>query len=111
MVQQYGAQQRGVCVMRTTDLTQPDSWRAWDGTGFNVAFANPYASQIDPLQHIRQPVSVGNIGLMKLEPHLSTYLNKFVLVGISDTEFANDTTQPGIYYSTSSNLIDWTRRS
>lgn len=31
-----GLQQRGACIMRSTDPTNPASWRAWDGLGFNV---------------------------------------------------------------------------
>ena len=43
--QAYGAQRGGTCVMRTARLDQPGSWRAWDGSGYNVRFVDPYRSQ------------------------------------------------------------------
>ncbi len=44
-----GAQRRGACLMRTRDMTDPTSWRAWDGRGFAVRFADPYAEPgVDP---------------------------------------------------------------
>ncbi len=41
-----GGQLAGECVFRTGDLSDPGAWRAWDGVGYNVAFASPY-SEID----------------------------------------------------------------
>ena len=36
-------QQPGACLMRSRDITSPSSWRAWDGSDFNVSLAvNPY---------------------------------------------------------------------
>ena len=39
---QVGLQAPGVCIMRTADLTDPAAWRAWSGSAFDVAFADPY---------------------------------------------------------------------
>ena len=38
----YREQTSGVCLMRTQNLGDPKSWRAWDGEGFNVRFIDPY---------------------------------------------------------------------
>ena len=109
MVQEYRAQHRGVCLMRTPDLSQPGAWRAWDGTGYNTRFANPYTETFDPVDHVCQPIDYADINMMTSSLTYSTYLNKFVLVGTSGTEFATGTEQPGFYYSTSSDLINWTQ--
>src|SRR4029079_6441824 len=53
----YGVQEKGVCVMRTRNLAKPDSWRAWDGTGFNVQFINPYVNPGPPEQHVCKAVA------------------------------------------------------
>jgi hypothetical protein len=42
--QRVGEQKRGVCLLRTDDLGRADSWRAWDGSGFNIRLASPYAT-------------------------------------------------------------------
>ena len=52
-----GAQQRGVCLLRTDDLGRADSWRAWDGTGFNTRLANPYLRPAgEPAQRVCAPI-------------------------------------------------------
>lgn len=35
----------GTCVMRTRTPGRPSSWRAWDGSGFNARFINPYRDE------------------------------------------------------------------
>ena len=50
----------GNCVMRTRDLTDPRSWRAWGGSEWNISFADPYHddpfSPLVPEQHVCEPV-------------------------------------------------------
>ena len=43
-----GPSRSGTCIMRTRDLSDPTSWRAWNGTAFVVQFANPYIGTIEP---------------------------------------------------------------
>jgi hypothetical protein len=107
--QDYGAQEGGTCLMRTGNLLDPTSWRAWDGSGFTVQFVNPYTDSSDPAQHVCEPVSVNEIGMMSASVHYNLYLNKFVLVGQSGNTFDTRQEDPGIYWSTSSDMIHWTR--
>jgi hypothetical protein len=108
-VQGYRAQEAGTCLMRTNDLTDPRSWRAWDGTGFNVSFINPYIdTAADPTQHVCEPVSVNEIGMMSSSVHYNLYLNSFVLIGQSGDTFRTRAEDPGIYWSTSPDMIHWT---
>ena len=68
---------KGVCVMRTNQLDDPASWRAWDGSGFNLRMTSPYVTgSAAPLCTF-----LGRIAYMG-GGHVvySTYLNRFVLV-------------------------------
>ena len=39
---QVGLQAPGICMMRTNDLMDPASWRAWDGKAYTKSFVSPY---------------------------------------------------------------------
>jgi hypothetical protein len=107
-------QAAGACLMRTReqDLDDPHSWRAWDGTGFNTRFINPYVESPEPIgRHICEPVDSETIGTMQRSIVFNTALNKYILIGISakyDASRGGDVN--GFYYSTSSDLIHWTDR-
>jgi hypothetical protein len=110
-VQRYGAQPQGTCVMRTTDLADPKSWRAWDGSAFNVRFIDPYLGpDVSPGGHVCQPVSYGEIQLMVESLTFNTYLNKYFLVGTTEGWGRVGERVSGIYYATSEDLIHWTPR-
>jgi hypothetical protein len=104
----------GACLMRTReqDLDDPHSWRAWDGTGFNSRFINPYLESAEPIRrHICQPVDPDKIGTMQRSIVFNTQLNKYILTGVSakfDSVRGEDVT--GFYYSTSDDLIHWTEK-
>ncbi len=111
-LEQYRAQPWGTCVMRSANLADPTSWRAWDGTGFNVWFINPYLEPTTSLQrHLCQPVSRNEIQKMSESLTFNIYFNRFLLVGTAGTR--DPTTGRvvwGIYYSLSDDLIHWTPR-
>src|SRR5439155_18327061 len=89
-VENYQAQQVGACVMRTRNLADPKSWRAWGGptTGFNVTFTNPYTypySPSDPQSnHVCQPVSFPQIEKMVNSVTYNSHFNKYLLVGVTN---------------------------
>jgi hypothetical protein len=105
----YGAQQIGVCLMRTRNLSNPDSWRAWDGTGFNVRFIDPYVDPDPPEQHVCKPVAFNEIEKMNSSVTYNTQLGKYLLIGTAGL-WVGEQIVYGIYYSTSSDLINWTPR-
>ena len=41
---QFWNTMQGLCVFRTRTLGDPTSWRAWDGSGFNLRMASPYVT-------------------------------------------------------------------
>jgi hypothetical protein len=110
-----GAQPIGTCLMRTRNLTEPGSWRGWDGREFNVSFANPYVLQHrggDPRRHICVPlkfpaVAAGREELVVQGLVWSTYLEMFVAVirvycGTYDGSGASP-----LMFSVSDDLITW----
>ena len=106
----FSAQRRGTCVMRTARLDLPGSWRAWDGSAYNVKFADPYRAPGES-GHLCAPVSFPEIAAMTQSLTYNTYLDKYVLVSPAGAP------RPGrrgvvwgFYYSTSDDLIDWTPR-
>jgi hypothetical protein len=103
--QPKGAQQLGACLMRTRDLSDPTSWRAWNGSGFVVQFRNPYIGTIDPAQHVCAPVDVNSIGTTSESLTYNTYFRKWMLVGMS---VGGQGKPPGVYYALSDDLLDWT---
>jgi hypothetical protein len=106
------AQQAGICVMRTRNLAIPTSWRAWDGTGYNVKLINPYVNHDPPEQHVCAPVAFNEIEKMVQSLTYNTYFKKYLLIG--QTGLWDPIRQEivyGAYYSTSSDLIHWSPRS
>jgi hypothetical protein len=92
------------CIMRTTNLASPTSWRAWGGSSFNVRFINPYTETgTNPSDHM-----CANIGFGFGSPDLSesltynTYYGKFMLFkGYGGAS-------PGFYFMLSDDMIHWT---
>jgi hypothetical protein len=101
---------RGDCLLRTTRIGQPQRWRAWDGTGFDGVFRDPYRSTPVPDSPCAQ-VGIGRIAEMTESLTFSTRLNRYLLVGMApSTEPAADESETGIYYSVSDDLIHWSQR-
>ncbi|MBC8184624.1 hypothetical protein H8E88_26310, partial [candidate division KSB1 bacterium] len=103
-LEEYELQDWGTGVIRTQTLSDPDSWRGWDGSGFNVEFVDPYNETVsDPADHILEPVSRDNIGKMSSSLTYNTYFEKFMVVG-------KDWTSGGFAYSLSDDLINWSEK-
>jgi len=112
MDQQYGA-----CVLRTRTLDDPASWRAWDGTGFNLRFVDPYANPSEPpAMHLCQPVSQLDVHGLNTQVTYNSYLDRYVMIDVGlkyrvdrpAAGLTNDDALPGLYYSTSTDLVHWT---
>ncbi len=103
----YKAQKRGLCVIRSHKSDDPNSWRAWDGTGFNVSFVDPYKTPVkNPAMHTCEPVGNGKLnaniaGLVFHEPS-----NQFIITMVADKIIDNKKVY-GFYAATSADLIEW----
>ncbi len=109
-VDDYKSDEQWICLMRTDDLSDPGSWRAWDGEGFNMPFLNPYAqADADLSDYICATIGVPEIGVMQQSLTYNTYLDRYVLLG-STADTIDGREMWGIYYSFSEDLINWSRR-
>lgn len=110
-VEAEGPQRRGNCLVRTTEPATPSSWRAWDGAGFDVAFADPHATPtLTPERHICPPVGAGILDWPVRS--LGWYAPARVYVAVlfaSQRDAATGAAVPGVYYATSPDLIQWSR--
>jgi len=87
----------GECMMRTQTLSDPTSWRAWDGVGFTLSIGDPYVSPGAANCTFLPPVPFESLTF-------NTYLNSFMLVGLDSDAGA---TNCGFHYSLSSDLVHW----
>jgi hypothetical protein len=56
----YKAQKFGPCLIRTADLFDTRSWRAWDGKDYTIRFSDPYRERVtQPEEHVCPPVLAG----------------------------------------------------
>jgi hypothetical protein len=108
--EKYQAQAEGTCVLRTANLADPTSWRAWDGSGFNIRFINPYVDSSRARDHVCPPVAYPEIGKLDQSLTWNSFFGKWLLVGTNatDADIANGVT--GFAYSTSTDLIHWSPR-
>jgi hypothetical protein len=108
-VRAYRDQAVGACLIRTRDLSDPRSWRAWGGDSFSIAFTDPYLGSAEGSRsHICRPVASEQIAGMTQSLTYNTYLGQFVLVGTS--AFFDRSKQRevwGFYYAFSDDLIRW----
>jgi hypothetical protein len=109
--QSFSNQRQSVCLMRTSDLSDPGAWRFWDGSGFEGRFVDPYREPTeDARQHVCPPLALDEIGAQMIESvTYNEYLGRYVLVGIS-ADFLEGREVWGFFYSTSFDLVNWTRR-
>jgi hypothetical protein len=95
-----GVNLQGSCAIRTQDLSDPASWRAWDGSGFNMTFIDPYTDTgADPSQHTCTPVSLDTLGGLTYGLSYNNYFDKYLAIGVRSD---------GFYYSLSDDMVNWT---
>lgn len=92
----WGAQRPGNCLLRTRDLGDPGSWRAWDGQAFTVSFVDPYRSSEPPEQHVCTPL-----------PGLPLPVGSVVRHRGSGRYVATLSGKGGFYTSWSADLLNW----
>jgi hypothetical protein len=94
----YGAQDKGVCLFRSSDPSVRGSWRAWDGNlvtpGFTQPMNNPYISGTAPCAVVNP-----------LE--FDTYVRSVHWHAPSGHFIAVFRDEDGVRYATSTDLIHW----
>ena len=90
-----------ICVMRTRALADPSSWRAWDGSGFNLAMRSPYVTGEPGTPCVELHWPIGNASIA-----YSTYLERFMLVNESSVAVGEQQVC-GVFYMLSADLVHW----
>ena len=103
---EYKGQAYGPCLIRTTDVFTPTSWRAWDGHGFTIRFIDPYrpqerAKDDAPSRHVCASVMPGTIDSL-VQDEKSGVIVASAFVG--DDRYGQG---PGLYIFGSVDLIHW----
>ncbi|NIX78342.1 hypothetical protein [Microvirga terricola] len=108
----YKAQRRGNCLIRTKDLDDPFSWRAWNGTDFSAEFVDPFRQSVEnPGAHVCAPVAPNAIGRMigSMVKHRES--GKVLAVFGDRRRNLEGRWVEGIFASTSSDLLTWSDAS
>jgi len=100
--------EEGACGLRTRTLSDPASWRAWDGNGFNLALESPYQTggEAPACEFLPAPKDEARV-VSSFSLTYNTYLGRYMLVTEwGDPSDPNDL-RCGIYFSLSTDLIHW----
>ena len=98
--QKVGEQEGGQCLLRTNDITDPGSWRAWNGTDFSVSVnvSAEVAPVPDPDTHTCAVLS--SMPLRHISLLWSTYFEKYLAFGQLGGSWA---------FALSDDLITWSK--
>lgn len=95
------------CLMRTQDLSDPKSWRFWDGSSFAGTFIDPYTEEvIDPESHECAPI---DLDVAHHSLTFNEFAGRYVLIGQS-SQFIDGRNVEGFFYTFSDDLIHWTSK-
>jgi len=109
-IQTYFIDTQHTCLIRTQDLSRPDSWRFWDGLAFAGQFVDPYLVDVRSISEFScPPLALAEIAQIYEGITYNTYLEKYVLIGTS-SDPREDPVSYGFYYAFSEDLINWERR-
>jgi len=93
-----------MCVMRTQTLSDPSSWRAWDGTAFELQMTDPYIGT--PAGLCADTSTDGTSPYESLT--FNTYLNMYMALALDSDIPAG--TNCGFHFALSSDLVSWTQQ-
>jgi hypothetical protein len=95
----------GLCTFRTDNLDDPASWRAWDGSGFNLHMMSPYVTGSPARACTLFFEPIRDSGHMVY----STYLNRYIHVAPSATDIGGRKVC-GFYFALSADLLHWSEQ-
>lgn len=102
----------GICVIRTSTLSDARSWRGWDGKGFNIQFTSPYGTNAVTKPETCQPVGNGNLYYALGSVGRDRKSGIFIAVMRRNQWEHHDASNPaGVYITTSRNLLNWSKPS
>jgi hypothetical protein len=96
----------GGAPIRTQDVFDPSSWRGWNGSDFSVTFVDPYLGKVSrPQEHVYTAVPY-----MQFVNGIYVYQvnGQHVVVATLWDGWDEELGPPGLYLSSSTDLINWT---
>lgn len=97
--------QKGMCLWRTDDVSNPGAWRGWDGRSFALTMRDPYraAPQLSP------PLCAPVLGPhMRMGWTYNTVAGAYVATGIGSAVPPNGTQRvDAVVYATSTDMVHW----
>jgi hypothetical protein len=100
---------RGTCLMRTDDISNPSSWKIWDGQNFSISFVNPYIENIvDSSKYLPAFISKSTINDLRGSLTWNSLLKQFLMIGAGVFP-VNGETKCGFFLSRSDDLIHWSQ--
>jgi hypothetical protein len=94
----------GGAPIRTANIFDPSSWRTWDGSDFSVSFVDPYLGGVlHPEDHLFTPVQY-----MFAVNGINVYQPANLVVATLWDYWDNELGPPGLYLTTSTDLVHWT---
>jgi hypothetical protein len=98
----FGPQQRGICLLRASDPSKPESWLAWNGGDFATRLGGPGGRPTD----VCMPVSPGHVQSSLMT--IAQIAGKDLFVGI--VGIGAKAGRPGGFFAvTSRDLINWSK--
>ncbi len=95
----------GGAPIRTPDVFDPSSWRGWNGTDFSVSFVDPYLGPFsDREEHVYTPVPY-----MGFVNAINVCQSANIVVATLWDYWDNELGPPGLYFTTSTDLVNWTK--
>ncbi|MEJ2239376.1 MAG: hypothetical protein P8X82_13835 [Gemmatimonadales bacterium] len=99
-----GVDVRGTCAMRTDTLGDPASWRAWDGSGFNLPLSSPYVTgSTAPLCEFLPSLERQSAGSLTY----NSYIERYMHVNAWGLWVDGQTLICGFFFTLSTDLIHW----
>ena len=91
--------------MRAAKILDSSSWRGWDGKEFSVVFTDPYLGPVArPQDHVYTPVPY-----MAAVNAINFHEPSHLFVATLWDPWNNEYGTPGLYLSTSTDLVHWTK--
>jgi hypothetical protein len=95
----------GGAPIRTSDVFDPSSWRGWSGSDFSVSFVDPYLGPVPrPEEHVYTPVPY-----MGFVNAINVCQSGDLVVATLWDYWDNELGPPGLYLTTSTDLVNWTK--
>jgi hypothetical protein len=100
----------GGAPLRTTNVFDPTSWRTWNGKDFSVSFVDPYLGPVsNPESHVYTPVPyMGFVNAINVYQPTDPSVPSVVVATLWDY-WDNELGPPGLYLTTSTDLVNWTK--